>query len=410
MRNPTEYVKMKVLAAIDLAEGGTIRDRIRAVSQRAFEDEEGFEHRFTWRTIETWRTRYRKHGFTACESKPRSDRGTFRKIHPERILEAVEQAKSHLRPGFKVSELYRVCIEKALLQRENVAPNTFRRFIKKFELLKPEKEATSKHRLAFSKRFANEAWQVDTLFGPFVTHPNGHKVQTKLIAFIDDASRILCHGQFFFSEDISSLKTTLRAALYKRGIPQRIYADNGSIYKSQELVVICARIGTLLSHTPVRDGAAKGKIERFFRTCRDQFLNRQLDLESLEALNKAFILWAEEHYNNRVHSTLDMKPVDRFALDRARIQYLPPCEANDEAFYAEEERTVLADNTFKFKGKRYECPRHLASRKIMIRFDSEPSQTLQPIVYYKGERSGLAQPVDFIANDRFHAREKAGAR
>ena len=62
---------------------------------------------------------------------------------------------------------------------------------------------------------------------------------------------------------------------------QQLYVDNGSIYCSQEITLICARVGCILSHTPVRDGAAKGKIERFFRGLRDRFLSHELDLSSL---------------------------------------------------------------------------------------------------------------------------------
>ena len=52
MKNPSEYLKMRVLAAIDMAEGKTITARIRAVSEMTFEDEEGQRHRFTFRTID----------------------------------------------------------------------------------------------------------------------------------------------------------------------------------------------------------------------------------------------------------------------------------------------------------------------------------------------------------------------
>src|SRR5690606_38663718 len=114
-------------------------------------------------------------------------------------------------------------------------------------------------------------WQADTLFGPYVTN-NTTKTQVKLIAFIDDASRVLCHGEFFFADNIPNLITAFQTAIYKRGIPEQLYVDNGSNYASIEISNICVRIGTLLCHTPVRDGAAKGKIERFFRTVRDQFL------------------------------------------------------------------------------------------------------------------------------------------
>jgi putative transposase len=110
---------------------------------------------------------------------------------------------------------------------------------------------------------------------------------SKLIAFIDDASRLCCHAQFFLVENTDTLVKALRSALYKRGIPEAMYVDNGSIYCSKEISQICERIGCLLCHAPVRDGAAKGKVERFFRTVRMSFLNRALDLSSVDALNRA---------------------------------------------------------------------------------------------------------------------------
>lgn len=99
---------------------------------------------------------------------------------------------------------------------------------------------------------------MDTMFGPYLK--NGKtSTQAKLIAFIDDASRIVPHGQFFFSENTENLIMALRTALYKRGIPQTLYVDNGAIYTCAEINQICGRIGCLLCHTPVRDGAAKEK-------------------------------------------------------------------------------------------------------------------------------------------------------
>jgi transposase InsO family protein len=335
MSRLTDYVKLRVLAAIDLAEGRSIRDRIRAVAARPFVDENGHAHQFTWRTIETWRMRYQKHGLTVLQTRPRCDRGCPRKIEPAAVQEAVDQARARLRPGFHLSQLYRVCIEQNLLRREQIAPNTFRRIVRRYQMLKPEAQTDSKERLAFAKRFANEMWQADTLVGPFVQATDGTPRQTRLIAFLDDASRVCCHGQFFFEENLLALKTALRAALYKRGVPQTLYVDNGSIYAGKDLAVICARLGCLLCHTPVRDAAAKRKIERFFRGVREQFLCRQLDLSSLRILNDQFVRYVEDDYHAAVHSTLGMKPVDRFALDLSRIHFLAPGQANDELFYAE---------------------------------------------------------------------------
>jgi len=399
MRNPTAYLKMRVLGAIDMAEGNSIQARIRAASQMTFTDEDGQPRQFTWRTIQTWYSRYQKHGVTVMENKTRSDKGKVRKVALEDVAEAVRQVLLRLHtPTPKLATVYRLCIEAGLLTRAQIAPNTFRRVVQRYELLKADPECANKIRLAFAKAHANEMWQADTLVGPYLQH-EGSPVQTRLIAFLDDASRVCCHGQFFLAENVDTLIESLRAAFYKRGVPQSLYVDNGSIYTSKEIVQICARVGCLLHHAPVRDGAAKGKIERFFRTVREQFLCRALDLSSLEALNRQFIQWVEEHYNAQKHSILGMAPLDRFALDRSRVRYLPPNQANDEFFFVEEERLVRADNTFAFKSLRFEAPRHLPDRTIQVRFQrSQP--TGRVVVYYKGERMGEARLLDAVANDR----------
>lgn len=296
-----------------------------------------------------------------------------------------------------IASVYRRCIEKGLLRREQVAPNTFRRIVNRHELFKPSAEATSKRRLAFAKAHANEMWQADTMVGPYV-QVGGTRKQVRLIAFIDDASRVCCHGEFFVSENTTSLIKALRSALYKRGVPESLYVDNGSIYTSKEITQICARIGCLLCHAPVRDGAAKGKVERFFRTVRESFLIRKLDLSSVDTLNRTFTAWVEDEYNANEHSVLKMRPIDRFGLDLPRVRYLPPNEVHDELFYVEEERKVLADNTFSLKAVRFEAPRDLRGRKVQVRFNRDKFE--RAIVFYKGERMGQAHPVDFQANDR----------
>jgi putative transposase len=397
MRNPTEYLKMRVLGAIDMAEGNTQRERIRTVAAGAFTDEDGTPRQFTWRTIETWLMRYNKHGVTALTPSPRKDIGSLRKVSLEEVQEAINQVlpKFHDKTPGRAA-IYRACIEEGLLFRDRVAPNTFTRIVKEHEMLKPEAECQNKRRLAFAKAHANEMWQADTMIGPYM---GVGRPQAKLIAFLDDASRLCVHGQFFEAENVESLIEAISCAFYKRGIPQSLYVDNGSIYTSKEIVQICARVGCLLHHAPVRDGAAKGKVERFFRTVREQFLVRQLDISSTNALNCAFNAWVEEQYNSREHSVLGMSPLDRFALDRRRIRFLPPNEVNEELFFVEEDRVVKADNTFPFKTLRFEAPRHLPNRTVQVRFDRRrPTRKL--VVYYKGERMGEARPLDPVANDR----------
>lgn len=398
MKRISPYLKMRVLGAIEFAPGNSAAQRIKHVATMVFTDEDGIARSFTWRTIQTWYSRYQKDGITTMKNRPRRDKGRTRKVTPEAIAEAVEQA----RPSFhgrrlNIAAVYRVCIERGLVERSRCAPNTFRRIVDEYELLKRETEADNKRRLAFAKAHANEMWQADTMFGPYVKDGGG-RTQTKLIAFLDDASRVCCHGEFFLAENTDTLIKALRSALYKRGVPEAMYVDNGSIYTSKEIMQICARLGCLLCHAPVRDGAAKGKVERFFRTVRETFLTRALDLSSLSALNQAFTQWVEDEYNQKEHSTLGMRPIDRFGLDLSRIRFLPPSDVNDELFFVEQGRKVMADNTLSLNNIRFEAPRDLRNRQVEVRFDRKRFGRV--IVYYKGERMGEARLLDRIANDR----------
>ncbi len=391
MKRPSIYVKMKVLGAIDVVEGRTRDERIHNVAGLTFLDEEGNPHCFTWRTIQTWHYRYKNHGVTGMTSSSRADKGVPRKVTPEETLEAINTALPHFRQKKpNKSAIYRFCIEKGLLRAEQVALTTFCRLIREYELLK-EDVGENKRRLAFSMQYANQLWQADTMFGPHV-----QRRQTKLIAFLDDASRVLCHGEFFFEENSDSMIQAIRAAFYKRGVPEQLLVDNGSIYCCQEITLICARVGCILRHTAVRDAAAKGKIERFFRRVRDQFLVRNLDLSSLDELNRQFTQWVEHEYNATEHSTLGMKPIDRFGVDLARIRFLSPSEDADELFYAEAVRTVKKDNAFSFQGVRYETPVDLHGKKVELRYERHRKGAV--VIYDKGRRLGLARPLDAVAN------------
>jgi putative transposase len=400
MKQPSVYLKMRVLGAIDTAQGRTRHERIHNVAAMTFLDEEGNSRGFTWRTIQTWFYRYKNHGITCMTNRSRKDKGQVRKVTPEELLEALNAARPHFHNArTNKRALYRFCIENGLLHGDRIAQTTFYRLIRDYDLLAPD-DNDNKKRLAFSMKFANQLWQADTMFGPYVDtglSPKQRK-QARLIAFLDDASRVLCHGQFFFDENVDTLVQAIRAAFYKRGVPEQLLVDNGSIYCSQEITLICARVGCILRHTAVRDAAAKGKIERFFRRVRDQFLVRNLDLSSLEALNRQFTDWVENDYNAVLHDAIGMKPIDRFGIDLARIRFLAPSEHNDELFYAEAVRKVKKDNTFSFASRRYETLVDLRDKEIQLRYDRRRQDSTAVIIYHKGQRLGAARLLDAVAN------------
>lgn len=187
-----------------------------------------------------------------------------------------------------------------------------------------------------------------------------------------------------------------RTALFKRGKPDRLYFDNGSNYKSKEILQACLRLDILLSHAPVRDGAAKGKIERFFRGFRDRFLVQHLEFKSLDELNDKTHAWIENDYNNQKHSSIQMKPIDHFALDHSRINFLTDDEYTAEVFFIEESRKVSKTNLFSINSQKWECPVDLRDKQIQVRFDRNNKQRF--IVYFNDKRMGEASPVNLIYN------------
>lgn len=398
-KNPPLFIRLQVLAAIDYVPGGTLRERIKAVSLQTFTDREsGIHYQFTWRTISTWLYRYKKQGITTLEPKTRSDKHRQRKVSLAQLAEALNDALPKLGKN-KVgktpkSALYRYLLEHNYFTRQQLARTTFYRFVNHHHLL--ESETNDKLRTAFAMLHANELWQGDTLHGPSLRQANGKWKKTFFIAFIDDASRLVTHGEFFYHDNTENMVDAFRSALFKRGKPERLYFDNGSNYRSTAILQACMRLDIHLSHAPVRDGAAKGKIERFFRGFRDRFLVMHPEFDSLEQLNDLAQAWIENDYNGQYHSGIQMVPLQRFNLDHARIQYLAQDEFTEEVFYVEEDRKVSKVNVFAINSERWECPVDLRGKAIQVRYD--PKRRERYIVYFNGKRYGLAIRLDLYFN------------
>src|SRR6266536_2440781 len=79
-------------------------------------------------------------------------------------------------------------------------------------------------------------------------------------------------ARFGFAEDTIRLAAALRPALAARGVPEHAYVDNGSAFVDAWLLRACAKLGIKLVHSQPGRPEGRGKIERFFRTVRGQFL------------------------------------------------------------------------------------------------------------------------------------------
>ena len=397
-RAPME-LRLRVLSAVDYAPGNTIRERIKQVAKRTFFDEQTqSEYQFTWRTVSTWVYRFKKNGITSLDNKTRADKHAYRKVQPSELAEAIHEVLPNLAVNktgvLPKSVLYRQLLQRGFFARSQLSPTSFYRMIRQNKLL--EEETNKKFRRAFAMQFANELWQADTMYGPAIKQTDGTWRKTFLIAFIDDASRVITHGEFFYRDNTENMIDAFRSALFKRGKPERLYFDNGSNYRSKEILQACVRLDIGLSHAPIRDGAAKGKIERFFRGFRDRFLTLHPQFYSLEQLNELTHQWIENEYNRAFHSGIQMIPIDRFNLDTNRLHFLTDDQYSQEIFYIEQNRKVSKTNLFSIHSQKFECPVDLREKTIQVHFNRSNPQKF--IVYFDGKRMGEALKLDLHFN------------
>jgi len=393
------HIRLRVLSAIDYAPGASIRDRIKHVATQSFSDPATDTlYTFTWRTISTWLYRYKKHGVTTLDNSPRADINQYRKVDVPQLAEALNDIlptlsfnKSGLIPK---SVIYRQLLARDYFQRCQLSPTQFYRMVRQHALL--DTSNTHKLRQSFAMQHANELWQADTMYGPSIKQPDGSWRKTFLIGFIDDASRVITHAEFFYRDNTPNMITAFRTALYKRGKPERLYFDNGSNYSAKEIHQACLRLDIRLTHAPVRDGAAKGKIERFFRGFRDRFLTLHTQFNSISQLNQLTHEWIENDYNNQYHSGIQMCPVDRFNLDHARIHYITDDQYSEEIFFIEEQRKVSKTNVFSINATAFEAPVDLRGKTIHVRYCRTRKDRY--IVYFNDKRMGDATALDVHHN------------
>src|SRR5215471_13824594 len=204
-----------------------------------------------------------------------------------------------------------------------------------------------------------------------VARSGGGKQQVFLQAALDDASRLIPHAQFYPNQGLDAFLDCLRQAIAARGIPTRLYMDNAKIYRSPQLARIAASIGILIVHTPPYQPEGRGKIERFFRSVREQFL-ASLDPKvvlCLEQLNEHLWHWLDTDYHRREHSSLQSTPLVRWQRDIEQVRQLPPATDLRRLFFHRVDRLVRRDSTFLLKNYFFDAPSHLAGKRLEVRLD-----------------------------------------
>ncbi|MBM7616190.1 DDE-type integrase/transposase/recombinase [Alkaliphilus hydrothermalis] len=355
------------------------------------------------KTLGCWYALYLKEGIDALKPKGRSDQGQSRRINSS-VGDAIVKKIAKF-PRITKHLLYYELIKDGIFTPKDISLATFYRYLSgnPYLLEGENREHSTKEFKRFSHAYVNELWQTDIMYGPYIK--TGHKKEkTYLVAYIDDASRLITHASFSLQQNFQALRATFKEAILHRGIPKLLYTDNGKIYRCNQLEMICASVGISLLHAKPYTPTSKGKIERFFNTVRMRFLSC-LDIDSitdLEDLNQRFSKWLLEDYQCKAHSSIGMSPLDFFMSQADRIKLFNNPSLLEEHFLIRVKRKIHHDATLTIDSILFETDRGLANRSLEVRYDptwlENSSKSL--LLFDKDRQVGIARVVNFYDNSR----------
>ncbi|MCP3677000.1 MAG: transposase [Deltaproteobacteria bacterium] len=358
--------------------------------------------RLTRSTILRWIKRYQESNGRLESLYPpeRSDRGKSRGLDEESALALIR-----IRKEFPKTPVVQMIEE--LKKRGALAPgrepslSTVYRFLHHHDLMHPARSKPEDRR-KFEAELPNDLWQSDAMHGPKV-EVEGKMRKSYLLAFLDDHSRLVPHGEFYLSEGISAYLDALQEALVKRGLPRKLYIDNGPAFRSKHLEHVTAALGIALIHSRPYKPQGRGKIERFFRTVRTQFLPG-FKGKGLEELNEAFELWLDDIYHQRKHSATGQNPFDRFTSRMQCLRAAP--EDLRDYFRKHARRRVARDRTITLNSKLYEAPLGLIGKQVLLLYHDQNPQRIE--VTFNHKSYGLLTPLDLHINSRVKRDRNSG--
>lgn len=345
---------------------------------------DGSVKRYAPGTIESWYRAYKSGGFDALLPTGRSDAGKPRKLDDD-LQEQIRYLKVNY-PRMSAAAIYRQLQDNGSIRQGEISESTINRYI---NLLALELKTTNNQDMRrYERPHINEVWCGDSSVGPYLKTPDGKKHKLYIIALIDDASRFITGVDIFYNDNFVNLMSVMKSAVAKYGRPKLFNFDNGSSYKNKQMELLAARLGSALNYCRPYTPTAKAKIERWFRTMKDQWMASLdiRDFHSLDELRGNLLAWVHL-YNNSPHASLNKKtPQERFFSEPEQIRRLPP-EQLDKDFLLEIERRVSSDSVILIDQVEYEVDFRFAKQRIRLRYSPdmkdifivEPDNTLTPI-------------------------------
>lgn len=338
-------------------------------------------------TIRKWLYRYNHGGLEALKDKRRSDKGVY--AVDDRVADAMFDIRAK-HPRWTLALVLDELVERKLWDQTRPSRSVLYRFARAHNLMRDPHLKSAAHVRPFEYEKFGQLWLADFMHGPKLCI-GGKKRKCYLHLIIDDCTRYVVCGCFFFSESTQSLINCLMTATRRFGIAHRFYSDNGSAYNSRHLKIVCARLGMLQPHSPPRRPQGRSKVERFFRTVRERFLAKK-KFKTLDELNQHFNGFLED-YHHRPHSTLKCTPMQkRLAVDTVCRQ-VPEVADLESLFRTSRRCRVYNDCTIRLQKKAFEVPGCLPGSRVSVYY--MPWDLSR--VYYSDDMR-IAKQVDLMAN------------
>lgn len=358
----------------------------RRVTEKPLTLPDGTNVSYNYKTLAKWEELYRKQGMDGLLPKERSDSGSSR-VLSETAIEEIYRLKESF-PRINATLIYTKLIQDGFVNQSEVSVATIQRFIKKNNL-RSAVNPNQKDRKAFEEEFPGGMYQADTSYTTYITE-NQVKRRTYLIHVVDDHSRLIVGAQFFYNDNAYNFQKVLKDAISRHGLCKKLYLDNGSTYSNEQLTLICGSLGIVKLHTPVRDGAAKAKVERSFRTIKDTWLNGfdPSDVSSLAELNVLLADYVRKR-NTAINRTTGEVPLERYQRGLQHIKLPQSKEWLEECFMNRITRKVNKDSTLSIDSVSYDVPQHFIGTKVEVRY--LPDHMEDAYIFYEKKRYSISK-------------------
>lgn len=226
-----------------------------------------------------------------------------------------------------------------------------------YEQIKPIRRFVAKH--------PNDLWQADIMGR--IKFPKDLGV-LYLVATIDDHSRFILAGRWFRKQTKINVFRVWYHALCHHGLPKAMLQDRGSQYKAHkgqsDYQFYAKVLGIDLKYA--NKAQTKGKIERFWRFVQRDFVRENLDVESVEELNRRFFVWQRWYNFQHKSNGLGMEGRTPGEVYHSSHRRKDPRELR-AMLAIEERRKVMRDSTISLYGYKYRVPLGYINCRIWVK-------------------------------------------